>query len=40
MGIFLHKKKYARLARPFDLTPKERDEAFYNPKYEIEHTGG
>ena len=39
MGIFLHKKKYARLARPFDLTPKERDEAFYNPKYEIEHTG-
>ena len=39
MGIFLRKKKYARLARPFDLTPKERDEAFYNPKYEIEHTG-
>ena len=39
MELFWRKKKYGRLQRPFDLTPKEKEEALYNSKYEIEHGG-
>ena len=39
MEFLWHKKKYARLPQPIDLSREEREEAFYNPKYEIEHTG-